>query len=110
MKWYNNLYLGESIMPKQKKIVNRIKKCQPTPNVYVIAFPSNPENLLDIIPSWELLQKGYPKENIRVIGLAEGKAETVELVRKIVDETYQVTGDVKVKQYLKNKWREEAWA
>ena len=107
MKWYKDLFLGETVAPDVKKYIKRITNSQLTPNVYVIAFASNPLNLLDIIPSWELIQKGYPNEQIRIIGLANGKKEAIELVRQIVDETYQVTGDVKVKEYLKSKWREE---
>ena len=106
MKWYKDLFLGETIAPDAKKIIKKIKNKKITPNVYVIAFASNTQNLMDIIPSSELLQKGYPKEQLRVIGLANGKKEAVELVRRIVDEVYQATGEVKVKEYLKSKWRE----
>lgn len=106
MKWYDKLYLGEGITPKEKQIIKRIKKNQLTPDVYVIAFASNPQNLLDVIPSWELMQKGYPKEQIRVIGLASGKKEALELVRQIIDEVYQATGKTNVTEYLKSKWRE----
>ena len=107
MKWYKNLYLGEEIAPKARKIINKIKKNKPTIDVYVIALASNPMNQLDIIPSWELLQKGYPTEQIRVIGLAKGKKEALQLVTSLVDEVYQKTGDVKILDYLKNEWREQ---
>ncbi len=30
--------------------------------IYVITLASNTQNLLDIIPSYELMQKGYPKK------------------------------------------------
>ena len=107
MKWYKNLYLGESIVPKAKKIINKIKKNKPTRDVYVIALASNQENQLDLIPSWELLQKGYPTDQVRVIGLAQGKKEALQVVTSLVDEVYQKTGDVKIFEYLKNEWREQ---
>jgi hypothetical protein len=106
MKWYKNLYLGEEIAPKARKIINKIKKNKPTIDVYVIALASNPENQLDVIPSWELLQKGYPKDQLRIIGLAQGKKEALQLVTDLVDEVYQKTGDVKILPYLKEEWRE----
>ena len=108
MKWYKDLYLGEEIEPKAQKIINKIKKNKPTIDVYVIALASNPQNQLDVIPSWELLQKGYPTEGIRVIGLAQGKKEALALVTQIVDEVYQRTGDVKILEYLKSEWRDKA--
>ena len=39
-------------------------------HTYIITFPSNEENLLDIIPTRELLQKGYPKKNLHIIAVA----------------------------------------
>ena len=107
MKWYKNLYMGEEIAPKARKIINKIKKNKPTIDVYVIALASNPKNQLDIIPSWELLQKGYPTDSVRVIGLAQGKKEALQLVTSLVDEVYQKTGDVKILEYLQNEWREQ---
>lgn len=109
MKWYKDLFLGENISSDAKQIIKKIKKKQLTPGVYVIAFASNPKNLLDIIPTMELMQKGYPKDEIRIVGLALGIKEAKEVVRQIVDEVYQNTGNVDVKAYLKCKWREEAW-
>lgn len=109
MKWYKDLYLGEMIAADAKNIIKKIKNKKLVPGVYVIAVASNPANLMDVIPGWELLQKGYPKEDIRIIGLASGKTEAMEVVRQIIDETYRMTGDVKVRQYLKEKWRESLW-
>ncbi len=107
MKWYYNLFLGEKIAPKYKQTVLKIKNRELTPNVYVIALASNPQNLLDILPAREFLQNGYPKEQIRVIGLAEGKREAFEVTRRIVDEVYQKTGNTNVREYLMAEWRAE---
>ena len=99
MKWYEDLYVGDSIEGK----VNRIKW---KINHHVIAFASNRQNLLDIIPAWELMQKSYPgKKEMQIIGLAKGYAEALELVRSIIEEVYQNTGDVDVKSYLRGRKR-----
>lgn len=104
MKWYDTLYLGESIK-NARKIKWKLDHNAGVAGVYVIAFASNPANLLDIIPSWELKQKGYPKAKIKVIGLAGGYEEALELVRCIVQETYEHTKDVDVWKYLKEDRR-----
>lgn len=109
MKWYKNLYFGETLAPKARQIVNKIRKNKIVPGVFVIALASNAQNLLDIIPVWELMQKGYPAEQVRIIGLAQGKKEALEVVTAIVDEVYQATGDVKVQAYLKQTYFEEKW-
>lgn len=107
MKWYYNLFLGTKIAPKYKQTVLKIKNKEITPNVYIIALATNPHNLLDIFPASELLQKYYPTDQIRVIGLATGKREAFEVTRQIVDEVYQKTGNTNVKAYLMAEWREE---
>ena len=77
-----------------------------TVSIYVIAFASNRQNLLDIITAWELMQKSYPgKKEMQIIGLAKGYAEALERVRSIIEEVYQNTGDVDVKSYLRGRKR-----
>ena len=70
MKWYRKLYVSESIGDKAGHIKWKINHNAGTASVYVIAFASNPDNLLDIIPAWQLMQKSYPKKNLKIIGLA----------------------------------------
>ena len=57
MKWYEDLFVGESVTGKIKKIKWKIEHNAGMLHTYIITFPSNEENLLDIIPTRELLQK-----------------------------------------------------
>ena len=100
MKWYNRLYVGDSIKHKKEKIKWKIRHNAGQIDIYVITLASNPENLMDMIPAVELLQKGYPKKDIRVIGLAKGRAEAFEVITEIVEEVYLQTGDTKVREYI----------
>lgn len=102
MKWYKNLYVGESIEHKKKKVIWKIKHNAGMLHTYVITFPSNPDNLLDIIPTTDLMQKAYPKDKLMVIGIAGDYGEALELTRQIVDATYHETGRVNVYNYLKS--------
>ena len=54
MKWYEDLYVGDSIADKANRIKWKINHHAGTVSIYVIAFASNRQNLLDIIPAWEL--------------------------------------------------------
>lgn len=104
MKWYDNLYVSESIKDAGK-IKWRIMHNAGTIDIYVITFASNSQNLLDIIPSWNLMQKSYPKKELKVIGLAKGYGEALELTRQIIEETYDETGNVNIRDYLKESRR-----
>lgn len=103
MKWYENLYVGESIQHKAEKIKWKIRHNAGQIDIYVIAIASNPQNLLDIIPAQELMQKAYPKKDMFVIGLARGMAEAQDVVTQIIDEVYQETGGFQILPYLKLK-------
>jgi hypothetical protein len=108
MKWYRDLYIGDSITENKNRIKWKINHNAGVINIYVIAFASNPNNLLDIIPACVLMQKSYPKRDVRIIGLAKGHREAFELVRRIIDETYRNTGSVDVRSYLKEEKRRDA--
>lgn len=100
MRWYEHLYLGDSISAKAERIKWKISHNAGTVSIYVIALASNPDNLLDIIPARELMQKGYPKKDLTVIGLAKGYEEALAVVQRIVEETYRKTNDVNVRRML----------
>ncbi len=106
MIWYDKLYVGESMIHKTNKVKWKIRHNAGQINIYVIALSSNPDNLLDIIPSRELLQKAYPKKNLYIVGLAKGYEEAIELAGRIVAEVYRQTGAFAVRNYLLGKRRE----
>lgn len=108
MKFLQELYLGEQVAPKVDQIVKKINNNEIVPNLYVIALASNADNMLDLIPEWELLQKGYPQENILVVGLAKDKKDAVGLVQFIIEECFEKTGSADVRAYLKEKWEGQA--
>ena len=61
MDWYKEFYAGEGVAGKRMRIKWKILCHAGMAGVYVITLSSNPKNLLDIIPSWELMQDDYPK-------------------------------------------------
>lgn len=103
MTWYDDLYVGESIIHKTNKIKWKICHNAGQLNIYVITLASNGSNLLDIIPAKELLQKGYPKHELYIVGLAKGYEEAVEVAVSIVDLVYQKTGGFAIRSYLMEK-------
>lgn len=108
MKFLQELYLGEHIAPKVDQIVKKIMTEKIVPNLYLIAMASHPDNMLDLIPQWEVLQKGYPKEQLRIIGLAENKKDAIGLMQFIIQESMEVTGSADVRAYLEEKWEGQA--
>lgn len=106
MTWYKEFYVGESIAGKKEKVKWKILHNAGQVDIYVIALGSNPDNLLDIIPSWELMQKYYPKSDMLVVGIDKGYENAMELAGKIVMDVYNKTGNFKVRDYFLEKQKE----
>ncbi len=109
MIWYRDLYVGESIIHKKKKVIWKIRHNAGQIGIYVITLASNGNNLLDIIPAQELLQKAYPKKELRVVGLAKGYDEAVLVAASIVDEVYRATGGFAVRAFLEEGKKGAGW-
>ncbi len=105
MKWYRGLYMGDNAKKAKYKVFGRIRKGRFQPDTFLIMLPTNTNNILDIVSSNYMLQphfkKNVYKDELYVIGIAQGKDEALELVRGIVDEVYKNTGGFDVGEYLK---------
>ena len=108
MQFMGCLYVGDSLISAQYKVIEKVHKSKLVPNLYLIALSFNSDNMLDLIPEWEALQKGYPKNELKVVGIATGKKEAVTLVKRIVEDSLVHTGNADVRPFLKAKWEEQA--
>ena len=62
-----------------------------------------PGNLLEIVPSYMLIQKSYYARCPEIVGMAKGKDEAIDLAVDIVKNIYGETGAFQVKEYFKNR-------
>lgn len=103
MKWYQNLYIGETAEKKKKKIIWKVNHNAGMVNVFLITLASNGQDLFDIISSAVVSQKAARRNCPMIVGIACGHEEAVGLALQITLEVYQETGDFKVKTYLADK-------
>ena len=108
MQFMGSLYVGESIAFTEYKIVEKVHKGKVVMNLYLLVISENPDNMLDIIPEKEIMQKHYPKEGLKVVGIADGKKEAIELVQRIIQESLVETGSADIRGFLKAKWEGQA--
>lgn len=103
IRFSKNLYCGEKAEDQKRKIIWRLKHSAGMVKAYVITFPSNPGNLLDIYHNAQLLQPYYKKKELFVVGIAWGYEEALQVVEMIIKEVYENTGGFHVKAYLQSK-------
>lgn len=103
MYFYKNLYVGPSIHDPEK-VKRKLISGAGQFTIYVIALsPSSPgpgSNQLEILHCVNLQQPYYKEYPPFIIGLAAGMSEAVELVRVLVQESYEHTGSGDVRAYL----------
>ncbi|MGN0383912.1 MAG: hypothetical protein ACI4DS_06550 [Eubacterium sp.] len=100
MKWYDNLYIGEKALNSSKDIINKIKSRKFQMDIYVLTTSSTDKNIMDIYPSYVLLQKYFFKTDIIILGIAKGREEAMGLMQNIIMEVYNATGNFDIKQYI----------
>lgn len=103
MKVVKRLYVGESAKKDKRKILRGLEKKELQPFVYVITLPLSEHGVLDIIPAYTLK---YPffftgdGKDLRIVGIARGRYEAIDLTVQIVMDTYSATGGFDVRGFL----------
>lgn len=99
MKFYKNLYLGDTVK-KPERLIKKLKRHKKLPGFYVIAFDGETTDL-SIYHSLMLTQ-WYYKENppVCIVGLANSKEEAFTVIEQIAAEALAVTGQVSLVEYL----------
>lgn len=103
MKWYRDLYLGERVKKKAGRIRWKVEHNAGQLGIYLLTLPTNKQNLLDIIPASNLVQKGYPKSGLFVIGIEKGYEDAAYMAASVVMEVYEKTGGFDVTAYIQKR-------
>lgn len=98
MKFYKNLYIGDTIK-KPEKIIKKLKKYAKINNVYLIAYAAQTRRL-EIYHSL-MLQQYYYKENPPyIIGIAGSQDEANQIICRIAEEAIHTIGRADLAEYL----------
>lgn len=98
MKFYKNLYIGDTIK-KPDKIKRKLKKYAKLNNVYLIAYVAE-NRRLEIYHSL-MMQQYYYKENPPyIIGIAGNRDEAAQIICRIAEEAIHETGKADLVEYL----------
>ena len=100
VRWSEKLYIGEQAAKKAEKFRKKIEAGKLVDGVFLITRPSNGQNLMDILPSKELLFPYYKRQELFVYGLAKGKDEAESLVLTMLEDVYRETDGLCCKEYF----------
>ncbi|MCT4545296.1 MAG: hypothetical protein N4A63_17320 [Vallitalea sp.] len=95
MEYANNLYKSKEISEKKyKKIVKKVRRRKRVRGIYFLTCIEESKNPLEILTSAELYKTINKNNKILIIGIADSKEHSFELVRMIYDDVYKKTSDV----------------
>ncbi len=100
--WQENFMTGESVK-NPGKIKKKLNEGKLVPGIYLLTLSENPSNLMDIIPAAMLVQRSFCGICPKIIGMAKGKDEALEMVRSFVEEMYTETGAFATAEYIENR-------
>jgi len=100
-KYLKNLYLGRKAAAVREKVIRAVDRDAPFPDLYLITFASNGTDQLDILEARYLSDDRISNSLPEIVGLAIGRNEAFETVRRMAADTYRDTGACDMVSYLK---------
>lgn len=98
MKFYQNLYIGDTIK-KPEKVKRKLKKYAKLNNIWLIAYVEA-NRQLEIYHSIMLQQYYYKANPPYVIGIAGSREEATQIICLIAQEAVLKTGNTDLPAYL----------
>ncbi|MCC8151238.1 MAG: hypothetical protein LIO96_07230 [Lachnospiraceae bacterium] len=100
MIWDDHMFIGKRCRGRAKTLQYRISNGLAHPGVFLLVLPQSEHAVLEIIPSLLLLQKDYPRENLRVVGMAATRSEAFSLAEQIIAGAFQECGKADVEAFI----------
>ena len=106
MMYYHALYMSEELIQKKAEIIEKIENDKWQMETYLIVLAKNEINHLEYFHSVLLLQKSISKDDLFVVGIANGELGAMELIEKITQEVYDETKGTDIRNYILQKQKE----
>ena len=100
MLFHKKLYFDERLSKSKRKVLKKLKQGTLQLGVNIITLALSEGDLLEIYPSYILLQKVYRRSDITVVGVASDRDAAYELLKQMTDDCLRETGNVDLKQFF----------
>ena len=98
--WRAPLYTTESTKGKKRNIMSGIRQHKFQLGVYVVVLSLNGTDIFDLIPAYMLSKDSYKGSDIKILGIASGKKDAMELAAQMIMDVYARTGELDVRGYF----------
>lgn len=101
MVFSKNLYLSSDIKNDYRKYMRSLKFNKTSFLLHLVVFLEG-EDKLTLVHNAVFLNN-YKDTDVYIVGLALGKRSGIELISKIVEDTYKTRGDFEYHSFLKSE-------
>lgn len=92
MNWYEKLYIGKNAKKKASAYIQKIEEGRFPFQVYLITLASGTTDQMEIMEARNLKFWYTRKKCPLIVGLAQGKAEALEVLQQITEDVLNRTG------------------
>ena len=93
MQFSKKLYFSKAAKPEKHRILAGLRRRQNAYNVYLVVLAQSEHELLEIYPMSTVLAPKFPfYDSLKVLGIATGKKDAMEIAEAILMDTYRETG------------------
>ena len=100
MQFYKELYVSDILKKRKNKLIRELKQKKVRPGIYVITLPSCDHNQLEFYSSVLLKQKLFDRDDIFIVGIADGYLDALYLVQEIYDDILSKTNNTDIRRYI----------
>ncbi len=100
MKWYKDLYIGDSLQKNKDKVIRRVMQNVLQPGLYLITLARNEQDNFVVLPSMVLLQRNFNKDDLLILGIAKGQDECNELIVDMIADALKEYDIDNIKKYF----------
>lgn len=104
MRYYKDLYVSERLQKKKDKIIGKLENGKVQFQIYLIVLAANRQNHLEFFDAVLMQQHWFgKKDDLTIVGLADGYGEAVQIVTEIVNDVLKETGGTDIRGYIEQK-------
>lgn len=100
MDWYQELYIGKTAKKREQEIRTGVEEHRRFAFVWLIVTAPDGRNQLEILSPSEYYRQILRKGESKILGIACGMQEAMELVRQMTEDVYRATGAADIRGYF----------
>ena len=98
--FHSRLYVADALSESKRKVLKKLKQGKLQTGVFVITLPLGKSDMLEVYPSYVLLQKAFKETSVTVVGIADQQESAFLLIEQMVNDCLQEHNNADIRGYF----------